>query len=112
MDDLEKQVLDWLDALCLEADAHSRAGDLSFLNRMTANAGINHYFANVHKLRAIPREQWQTWYPTQWGMALMAWEAVQAAGAQSARMDNIEAQLNDLKALILERLPAPTRKGK
>lgn len=109
----EQPVLDWLDSLCEQADAHRREGDLSFLNRIASNAGIKHYFDNVHALRSVPAGQWRLWYPSQYGAASMAYQAAQQAERDGQRMTALEQKFDRLQETLDRYLAsAAPKKGK
>lgn len=102
MDEETKAVLDWLDALCDKADAEIREGKGPTLAN-SFNRGIAMYYANVHKLRSIPRESFPYWHPAPFEEAKIVkaqYDALDKAGQQAERIDALEDKLDKLAGMI------------
>lgn len=122
MSDETKAVLDWLDALCEQADTEVREGKgPALLNSF--GKGIATYYTNVYKLRSMPREAFPHWHPagfTEAKLVKAQYDALELTEKQAEKITALEDKLDKLAGMIEKLVEAkaepesktPAKRGK
>ena len=108
MDDLNK-TMEWLREVSDQALQDSRRGDTHLANQLGDNAATSYYFNNVHLLQSMTAEQWAAERPNDVQEAerlRLRYEALDSAGDNVKRLNDVESELASLRGQLKEALDA------
>lgn len=102
-------VLKWLEEVCAQALTEARSGNTMLANRLGGNPALQHYFNNVHTIKAVEQRAWAVYYPDLMREATRLYEEyIQSQGIKeaAAKVSTLETKLESLEKLIRELVEA------
>jgi len=97
-------ILDWTIALCEQAMKEKNEGNITLLNRIGGNGGLQTFFSNAYSTHSVQYSQFNKLFPMQWKEIVSVYEAYQkeqlAEAAQIEKTNSIEERLGKLETLL------------
>lgn len=100
------KTLEFLHELCEAAREDARKGDTALANKLGANRALQYYFSNVFSIPTMTDELFSRNYPQYLAEADRVRVAHETEAARDEKLNTVEAQLGELKALVQQVLEA------